>query len=80
MIVYTNVNVWIKDVESITDESVQSDPPERVYQRTITVRTARGETFALLLQAPKKQNLKFRKKPQSDWRTPVIYVPDNDKA
>ncbi len=76
MIVYTNVNVWMKDVESITDESTQSDLPDAVYQRSITVRTAQGETFELLLQAPKKQNLKFRKKPKSDWRTPVIYVPD----
>jgi hypothetical protein len=73
------VNATIAGVEEITDESLQSDPPDPVYQRIITVRTARGETFKLLLQATKKQNLKFRKKPRSDWLTPIVYVPDNGK-
>jgi hypothetical protein len=73
-----HVPAWIANVEEITLSPMQSDDSVPVYQQSITVRTAKGETFEILLQAPKKQNLKFRKAPKSDWLDPLIYIPDED--
>jgi hypothetical protein len=78
MIIHTDINALIKDVEAIWVKPMQSDDSVPLYQRIISVRTTKGEEFEILLQAPKKQNLKFRKQPKSDWLDPLIYIPDED--
>jgi hypothetical protein len=65
-------HVWLPDVEEITLEQVHPGDEEPGYQICISVRTARGDTFSLLLQAPKKENLEFRDPPDLDinWIDP----------
>jgi hypothetical protein len=67
-----HVSVWMPDVEEITLEPVHPGDGEPGYQLCISVRTARGDTFNLLLHAPKKQNLAFRDPPELDinWIDP----------
>ena len=67
----------IRDVKTIHIMPMEADETVPVYQQNITVRTVRGEEFEIVLQAPKKQNLKFRKK-RSFWREPLIYIPAED--
>jgi hypothetical protein len=64
------IHAWIPDVEEITLDPAHPDQHEPGYLLQITVRTSRGETFDLLLHAPKKRNLKFRKPPVTDWEGP----------
>jgi hypothetical protein len=78
MIIQRDKSALIKDVKSILILPMQSDDRMPVYQQIITVRTAQDETFELLLQAPKKRNLTFRKPPKSNWLEPLIYIPDED--
>jgi hypothetical protein len=78
MIIQRDKSALIKEVKSILILPMQSDERIPVYQQIITVRTAQGETFELLLQAPKKRNLAFRKPPKSNWLEPLIYIPDED--
>ena len=77
MIAYTPIEATIVDVEEITLEPLQADVTVPVYQRCISVRTAQGETFELVLRATKKHNLGFRKAHPSGWLTPIpiIYKP-----
>ncbi len=60
----------IRDVKAIYIMPMEADERVPVYQQTITVQTVQGEEFKILLQAPKKQNLKFRKPPVTDWESP----------
>jgi hypothetical protein len=78
MIIQRDKSALIKDVKSILILPMQSDERMPVYQQIISIRTAKDETFELLLQAPKKRNLAFRKPPKSHWREPLIYIPDED--
>jgi hypothetical protein len=64
------IHAWIPDVEEITLEPARRDQKEPGYHLWLSVRTSRGETFDLLLHAPKKQNLKFRKPAVTDWEGP----------
>ena len=52
----------IRDVKAIYIMPMEADESVPVYQQNITVQTERGEEFEIVLQAPKKQNLKLRKK------------------
>jgi hypothetical protein len=67
----------IRDVKAIYIMPMEADERVPVYQQNIIVRTVRGEEFEIVLQAPKKQNLKLRKK-RSYWREPLIYIPEED--
>jgi hypothetical protein len=65
------VNAWISDVEEITLDQVHPGNEEPGYQMCISVRTARGDTYNLLLHAGKKQNLEIRDLPDFyDWEGP----------
>ncbi len=68
----------IRDVKAIWIMPMEADERVPVYQQNITVRTAQGEEFEIVLQAPKKRNLAFRKPPKSKWREPLIYIPEED--
>ncbi len=75
----THFHSWIPDVEEITLESVHPADDGPGYRLCISVRTKRGDSFSLLLQAPKKENLEFRDPPDLDdenWQEPSIYIPD----
>ena len=67
----------IRDVKTIHIMPMEADESVPVYQQNIIVRTVRGEEFDIVLQAPKKQNLKLRKK-RSYWREPLIYISAED--
>jgi hypothetical protein len=65
------VNAWISDVKEITLDDVHAGDNEPGYQICISVQTAGGDSFNLLLQAPKKENLEFRHLSDLyDWEGP----------
>jgi hypothetical protein len=65
------VNAWISDVEEITLDDVHAGDNEPGYQICISVQTAGGDSFNLMLQAPKKENLAFRHLSDLyDWEGP----------
>jgi hypothetical protein len=49
-------------------------------QRTITIRTAAGETFDLILQADEPEKLEFKKPEKPNWLTPKVYKPKGKKG
>jgi hypothetical protein len=63
----THAHVWMPNVEEITLDQVHpAGDDEPGYRICISVRTARGDTFSMLLHAPKKENLAFRDPPDLD--------------
>ncbi len=74
MIAYAHLEATIADVEEITLEPLQADETVPVYQRCISVRTAEGETFQLVLRATKKHNLGFHKVHPSGWLRPIPII------
>ncbi len=69
---HTNhLNAWIRDVKEIALDDVHAGDNEPGYQICISVQTASGDSFNLMLQSPKKENLEIRSLSDLyDWEGP----------
>ena len=69
---HTNhLNAWIRDVKEIALDDVHAGDNEPGYQICISVQTAGGDSFNLMLQSPKKENLEIRHLSDLvDWEGP----------
>ena len=76
MISYSNISAIIVDVDQLVIEPIYDEFDDLpLYQRQIIIKTKKGETFTLTLQATKKQYLQVHKKLKyENWLTPTVYT------
>jgi hypothetical protein len=80
MIFYSNIAAIIGDVTELVVEPIYDEFADLpLLQRTIIVRTEKGETFELTLKATKKQHLRAHTKHTTPaWLTPKVYKGNED--
>ena len=60
-------------VQEVEVEDITTLDELELSQRKITIRTAAGEAFELVLQADTPEKLEFKKPEEQDWLTPKVY-------
>jgi hypothetical protein len=63
--------IVIDHIERIESQDIRDFPELMESQRTLTIWTAEGEQYELVLEAERKQQLEFD--PPTDWLGPKVY-------
>jgi hypothetical protein len=73
MTVLKMTRIWLERITKIELENEGEKQVFDVNRRMLTIWTADGEKYELILEAATAEQLEFKKPEQDEWLTPKVY-------